>query len=182
VVVWPLLVLGLRWAMTRTDARVAMTAFFTLLTLIYCGAYSYKTHACDHYYYDVAFLRQARAVVPAEDPILVNYDGRPLDSHHLLFYLQKNARLIHNLTFLLDERIHDPVVYVVGRGRDEAELRKYGAPRVVLQSQWTRGDPSPLHRWTLFCLRFKEDLIRKPANLRLSPMQASGRAAGPFVE
>lgn len=182
MVLCPIFVYCLNWSLTRTDGRQALTSFFTLLTVTYCASYSYKTHEYDRYYHDTAFVKRVRIIVPAEESILVHYDPHVLEAFRTLFYLDDNAKLLHNWTYLRSDRIRESEIYVIGRGHEEAELAKYGTPKVVLQSKQTRGESSPQDRWTLFRLRFHDHLTRVPANLDIRPMQASGRAAGPYLQ
>jgi 4-amino-4-deoxy-L-arabinose transferase-like glycosyltransferase len=178
----PVGVFALHWGIMRQSGKLALAAVFTVLTAMYCGQYSYKTHYMDRYADDTTFLEQTRALVPADRTIFVNYDQHTLEGFRTLFYLDSNASLLHNLTYLRDEKIKDTEVYVLARGRNLADLSAYGAVKTVLQSKHTRGEASPDDRWTLFFLRFRDDLVRRPADVYIRPMQASGRAPGPFLE
>jgi 4-amino-4-deoxy-L-arabinose transferase-like glycosyltransferase len=178
----PVGVFLLHWGITRQNGRVALVAVFTVLTLMYCGQYSYKTHFMDRYADDTAFLEQTRELVPGDKMIYVNYDQHTLEGFRTLFYLDSNTSLLRNLTYLRDEKIKEAEVYVLARGRNLADLSAYGTVKTVLQSKHTRGEATPDDRWTLFFLRFREDLVRRPADLYIRPMQASGRAPGPFLE
>ena len=80
-----------------------------------------------------------------------------------------------------DERIAGPEAYVVARARDQAALGAYGTPEVLLQSRHTRGEASPADRWTLFLVRLDDHLERRSADLRMSPLQVTGRADGPYL-
>lgn len=178
----PIGVFMLHWGMTRASGRLAFTAVFAALTALYCGVYSYKTHYMDRYADDTVFLEQTRALVPSDHTILVNYDDHTLEGFRTLFYLESNAKLLHNFTYLIDEQIRDREVYVVARGKHLEDLSRYGAVQSVLQSRHTRGESYPGDRWTLFLLRFRDDLVRRPADLYIRPMQCSGRAPGPYLE
>jgi 4-amino-4-deoxy-L-arabinose transferase-like glycosyltransferase len=178
----PVAVFMLHWGITRTNGKLALATVFTLMIALYCGMYSYKTHCLDRYEDDTAFLQQTRAMVPHEATLLVNYDAHALEAFRALFYLDTNASLLHNFSYLLDDRIRQDEVYVLARGHNIAELSRYGTAHPVLQSKHTRGEASPGDRWTLFLLHFRNDLVRRPANLYICPMQASGRATGPFLE
>jgi 4-amino-4-deoxy-L-arabinose transferase-like glycosyltransferase len=178
----PLGVFMLHWGVTRANGRLALGTVFAFLAMLYCGVYSYKTHFMDRYEYDTAFLHETRALVPADKPILVNYDEHTLEAFRTLFYLDSNASLLHNFTYLRDDQIRDAEVYVIARGRNLADLAPYGSVKAVLQSKHTRGEAAPGDRWTLFFLRFRDDLVRRKADLYIRPMQSSGRAAGPYLD
>jgi hypothetical protein len=99
----------------------------------------------------------------------------------VLFYLGDRAQLLHNITFLRDDRVRVLDVLIVAHAFEEANLKEYGTPQVVLQSRSSNGEQSPADRWTLFRLRFHDRLVRVPGDVDISPMQATGRAPGPFL-
>jgi hypothetical protein len=148
----------------------------------YCLYWSDKTHFYDRYRDDQAFLEQTRRLVPHDQPILVNHDDHTLEGFRALFYLGSNARLLHNFTYLLSDQIKQRSVYVLARGKHAAVLARYGSAEVVLQSRHTRGETSQDDRWTLFSLRFRDDLQRRPESVAIDAMQATGRKHGPYLE
>jgi 4-amino-4-deoxy-L-arabinose transferase len=182
LIVWPVAISALAWAVTRADGPVALGGVMIFLVGLNCVLYSYKTHCYDRYEDDSAFVHGVRGAARPDRPLLVNQDRHPLEGFWLLFYLDERARLLHNLTYLRDESIPGPEVYVVARARDEAALAAYGKSEVVLQSRHTRGEESPADRWTLFLVRLDEHLERRPADLPMSPMQVTGRAEGPYLQ
>jgi 4-amino-4-deoxy-L-arabinose transferase-like glycosyltransferase len=183
LVTWPAFVFGLCWAVAQRNGRVAVGGVFGLLVAFYGAAYTYQTHWWDVYRDDNAFLRQARALVGADQPYFINFDAdRPLETFQLLFYNDARVVMLHNLSFLRDERIQAPVVYLLARAKDAARLAKYGQAEVVLQSEHTKGETSPGERRALFRLRFDEHLQRKPADVYVSPLQATSRKEGPFLD
>jgi 4-amino-4-deoxy-L-arabinose transferase-like glycosyltransferase len=179
LVLCPIAVFLLHWGLVQPQARTAFVTVGGVLVALHCLLYSYKTHYLDRYQDDTAFLLQARKMVPGE--ILVNYDDHTLEGFRVLFYLRRNAALLHNFTYLLDQQITDREVYIVARAKHEELLTKLGSAQVLLQSKHTRGESWPGDRWTLFALRFRDDLARLPADKYIRPMQASGRAPGPFL-
>jgi 4-amino-4-deoxy-L-arabinose transferase-like glycosyltransferase len=179
LVLTPVAVFMLHWGLTRPNGRTALVTVGGLLVGLYCLLYSYKTHYLDRYEDDTAFVLEAREMVP--DKILVNYDDHTLEGFRILFYLRHDAALLHNFTYLLDQHITQREVYIIARGKHEELLAQLGSARVLLQSKHTRGESWPGDRWTLFALRFRDDLTRLPADQYIRPMQASGRAPGPFL-
>jgi 4-amino-4-deoxy-L-arabinose transferase-like glycosyltransferase len=168
-----------RWL---ANAGTATAVVFTLVVVGYCVLWSYKTHYYNRYRDDQAFLEQTRRLVPADEPILVNHDDHTLEGFRALFYLGRNARLLHNFTYLLSDQITQRCVYVLARGKHAAALARYGSAQVVLQSRHTRGETSQGDRWTLFSLRFRDDLQRRPEDAVIDPMQATGRRRGPYLD
>jgi 4-amino-4-deoxy-L-arabinose transferase-like glycosyltransferase len=175
-------VLLLSFGLTRPSARAATALALSGVVVGYCLLWSYKTHYYDRYREDQEFLRQTRQLVPHDQPILVNHDDHTLEGFRALFYLGSNAKLLHNFTYLLSDQITQPEVYVLARGKHAATLARYGTARVVLQSRHTRGETSQGDRWTLFSLRFRDGLQRRPESVAIGPMQATGRMRGPFLE
>ena len=181
LVLWPLGVLLLWWGTTRREGRLAAGTLFTLLILCYCVFYSCKTYFYDRYRDDNHFIVQAQGLVRPELPLLVNYDDSPLEAFRLLFYFNGRASLLHNPTYLLDDRITSPEVYVIARNKDRSDLEYYGTVQVILQGESLRSQATTAGPWTLFHLRFHDHVQRCPANLDISPMQATGRKLGPFL-
>lgn len=169
------------WAVMLRDGRRAAGVLFTVLIVLNLAADGYRTRFLDRYRADSAFLREAQTLAPSGAPIFVVGDHHPLNASWFLFYLGAQASFLHNQTFALDERIEAREVYLISRFQDWRSLTFYGAVQALLQSEYTKGEQSPAERWTLFRLRFHEDLARKPGTLRISPMQATGRAPGPFL-
>ena len=136
---------------------------------------------------DTIFLHHVESTVPRESPLFINADLHgELDFFRTAFYLRPEAKLLHNLTFLRDEKITVPQVYVVTREWDEPELAALGKVEMVLQSIKSRpsgrAKKAKLNheRFTLYRLIFSPDLIRYPAPEHISTMQAMGRKPGPY--
>ena len=100
--------------------------------------------------------------------------------------MRADAKLLHNLTFLRDEKITAPEVYVITREWDEPRLATLGKTEIVLQSIKSRPSgrakkAKPTNeRFTLYRLTFRPDLVRYPAPEHISTMQAMGRKPGPY--
>jgi hypothetical protein len=72
-------------------------------------------------------------------------------------------------------------VLVVARAFEVTNLKVYGTPQIILQSSMSHAEQSPGDRWTLFRLRFHDGLVRYSGDIEISPMQATGRAPGPYL-
>jgi hypothetical protein len=134
----------------------------------------------DSYVADRTFVAQAQSL-SEDQPLLVINDEHPLNSSWLVYYLGEHSRLLHNHTFLRDDRIETATAYVICRQRDEAVLAEYGNAQMLAQSAKARGELSQGDRWTLYKLKFHAHLVRLPGNVRISPLQATGRKPGPFL-
>src|SRR5262249_52644484 len=96
------------------------------------------------------------------------------------FYLPARTQLLHNLTFLLDENVRAPEVYVVTRARDQQVLDRLGQTETMAQSVRSYGEHSPADRFTLFRLTFRPGLPRYPLPAYVGVMQAMERKKGPW--
>jgi 4-amino-4-deoxy-L-arabinose transferase-like glycosyltransferase len=178
---WPAYVALCWWAYRQPKARVAAGVSLALLVVGFWLSAVYDRYYRDGYRADYEFVGEVRERAGDGKPLLVLNNIHPLDASWMLFYLPPEARLLHNDSFLHDERIGADVVHVVARGYDEPLLARYGTARVVAASRVTRGRNTGAERWMLYELRFREGLWRGPVDARISPMQATGRDAGPVV-
>jgi 4-amino-4-deoxy-L-arabinose transferase-like glycosyltransferase len=179
---WPVIAFGLCWAPAqRNGVRAAGTAFALLLAL-YSGGQFYRACYLDSYRDENAFLQEVRRRLPADQPLYARMDRfAVLETFRLLFYGPPATVLLPNVTFLRDEQIKQPDVYFLGMLGDREVLSDYGAWEVVLESPSNRHLVTPDRRRVLFHVRFREDLVRRPAP-RVSVMQAVSRAEGPYLE
>jgi len=179
----PLWMLALCWAFLQKNGQVAAGSTVALWGLAFCGFYYLQMEYQDRYRVENRFLEEVRAALPAGHPFFVKFDNvHPLETYRLLFYSDKQATLLPNLSFLRDDRIVDTEAYILTRYHDLPELAKYGTPHVVLLSESMRGITSPQDRRVLVRLQFHENLERRAINVRLSPMQAVGREPTPVIQ
>jgi 4-amino-4-deoxy-L-arabinose transferase-like glycosyltransferase len=171
------------WACTRSNARLAVTTLAILLVACHWLTYDFEKRYMDRYRDDSAFVKAVRRLAAGSPdcPLLVAGDTHPLNGSWLLFYLGDRARLLHNLSFLRGDDLPRGEVLVVARAGDAAALEEFGTARIVLQSRATRGESTPADRYALFRLRYRSDLVRCPSDVYISPMQATGRALGPYL-
>lgn len=164
----------------RQDGRLSMAAVLLGTMVVYGWGQTCLPNGVDA---DTAFLRRVEASVPQDALLTVNSDLRgDMDFFRNCFYLRRDAVLIHNLSFLRDEKIHEPAVYVVTRARDGADLRELGTVEQVDQSAKTRRETSPADRFALFRVTFRPDLTRYPAPApdTVTTIQAMDRKPGPY--
>jgi 4-amino-4-deoxy-L-arabinose transferase-like glycosyltransferase len=179
----PIVVFGFCWAIAQRNGRVAAVTFFTLLIGVYVGFYEYQTRYLNSYLEEDAFLQEVSRRVPADEPLYVIFDGRgPLETFRMLFYGREPMVLLHNLTFLRDERITRPSIYLLARMENQRGLRRFGACEVVLTSPSMRHLPTPELRRALFRIDLDPNLERRSGDVPISPMQATWRALGPYLD
>ena len=130
----------------------------------------------------VEFLSRAGTKVPAGFTLYIDASGS-LDFFRNQFYSSPDAKIVHNLTFLRDDRIHDPRVYVMARYGMRGFLSMMGECTMLDQCRRARREVTPDDRYTLFYLQFKPGLTRYPAP-KVSVLQALERGecdqAGPY--
>jgi len=110
---------------------------------------------------DRAFAQRVEREVPADATLLIAH-REALDFFLLQFYVRPQARLLHNITFVKDDAIGSPVVYVVSRGFDADYLRTVGRVEEVFQADFSRREKNPRWRWTLFRLTYRVGVDRHP--------------------
>ncbi len=120
--------------------------------------------------------------MPVDKPILVMDDDAPLNASWLLFYLDGRGTMLHNITFLKADNIHEKEIYLITRKTREPSLGKYGNFVKVLESTHSRYENSPDDRYALYQIAFYEGLERAHGPVAINPLQATGRAAGPFLQ
>ena len=130
---------------------------------------------------NVEFIRKANELAPLDKPLMIVASGS-LDFFRNQYYSRKNAVLLHNVTFLRDQRIKDSEVYVIGHYYERHFIaRELGTCSVLLSGKDPRQTAE--ERWTLFKVTFRPDLVRYPVP-RVSVLQAlergEGDQAGPY--
>ena len=178
---WPIYAFLAWWLIAHRQGRIAFGGICALVVLVNCLAYAHRTAFLDRYADDSLFLCKVREEVQADQPIWVLVDNNPLDASWRLFYLGPQPAL-HNATFLRSDRFEEPTVYIVCRKSDEKSLQEYGTVEQLDQSRKSRGEESPADRFTLYRLRSHPHLERVPGNVRITPMQATGRKRGPYLK
>lgn len=169
---------ALVWAIGRRNSTIAAAACFLGVGFAYCWGQSVLPDIVTQ---DTEFLHRVDAEVPANEPLYVNSDlAGEMDFFRNQFYLRPTARLLHNLTFLRDQRITAPAVWVVTRNHDRDKLEELGQVQVRDKSTYTRRERYPGDRFTLFHLQFRSDLTRYPAPAYINTLQAMGREKGPY--
>jgi hypothetical protein len=182
LIVLPCLVFATCWLVRQRNGRLAVVGVMAVLTAVYGFCYHYQTRHLNGYRADLALLRHARTLPKPGQRLYLSFDTLyPLETFHLLFYSDADVVLLHNPTFLLDERIRADEVYVLGRYRDRRALAQYGAVEVAMQSKHTRNESSLGEKRTVFRVRLRADLPRVSAQVPFTAMQGLHQARGPFL-
>ncbi|QDU61441.1 Undecaprenyl phosphate-alpha-4-amino-4-deoxy-L-arabinose arabinosyl transferase [Planctomycetes bacterium Pan216] len=178
---FPVLALCLGWSLRTRDGVLAMTTILTGVIASYMWVYTCELPPRDQCQDDTAFLQQVNDVVPEGTPVLVNADLNSMDAFRIHFYLNHQARCLHNLSFLLDERLEGDDFYLITRRRDAKKLTRIATIETIEESCRSRRESCPSDRLTLFRIHLDRSLPRLPGPTRVSPMQAMGREKGPVL-
>jgi 4-amino-4-deoxy-L-arabinose transferase-like glycosyltransferase len=178
LIAWPTLVLLAWFSLSRKNRWAAAAAAFALLAVVSWTLHAQPRLLHDRYADDRAFVRSVQDRVPADATLLVLDDWGPLDASWLLFHLGR-GKLLHNVTFLRDERVGGPEVYVVARRHRAKAMAAFGPCERLFESASSRGEPSPDYRLGLYRLRI--EAARQAGPVYVSPMQATGRRPGPWL-
>jgi 4-amino-4-deoxy-L-arabinose transferase-like glycosyltransferase len=125
------------------------------------------------------FLQEVEKYAPLDEPIFINSDIGSLGFFRLQFCSPHWPRLLHNLSFLRDQELTNPVVYVITRAKDEPELQRLGETQVVTAADTSRHEQSPGQRFTLFRVVLSPNLRRYALPPYIGVMQAMHRKTGP---
>lgn len=165
-------------ALRRRRGVLAAAACFVGVGVAYCWGQSVLPDLVAD---DTAFLHRAEREVPRDQPLFVNADlGGEMDFFRNQFYVRPSAVLLHNLSYLRDEAITAPDVWIITRRADEPRLKQLGTVDVMDESAHTRRERSPEGRFTLFRLHFRPDLLRYPKPPYIDTLQAMDRRPGPY--
>ncbi|HZZ82590.1 MAG TPA: glycosyltransferase family 39 protein [Gemmataceae bacterium] len=180
---------GAIWSWKRLSERLLgerivglVAAMFVTIFVLYGVGFAYKGAYLHRSREDTAFLLQARSAVPMEMPLMINSADEALEGLRMQFYLGDQSYFLHNLSFVRDDRVHGDDIYVVTRFNRRSQLEKYGRVEPIIKCKHSRREASEEERWTLFHVHLRENLERKSANVRISPMQAMYRAEGPDLD
>jgi len=163
--------------------RVALISGFACLFLFYCVGFAYKGAYLHRSREDTAFLLAARDMVPRDQPLMIHSAEEALEGLRMQFYIgDGDIFFLHNLSFVRDDRVRTPNVYVVTRYNRMPLLQQYGQVEPMLKCKQARRESDETDRWTLFHVRLRDDLERKSASVRITPMQAMYREPGPDLD
>ncbi len=170
------------WSLRRGSGTGLTVATLVLLAIGYGWAMTFAAARTDHTVDDTAFLARVHDEVPATVPLYIDAKLGPvgnLDFFRLQFYSRPDAVLLHNLSYLRDEEIKSPSVYVIARGPAETALRTLGTVERIDASPDSHEalvGRAKYGNFTLFRLTFDPQLKRYPAPAHITSLQAMERA------
>ncbi len=182
MLVLPVFAVTWLYGMLHDNVHVASSTLFVSLGMLYGLGHFYAGAYVDRHRLDVAFLKQVRGRLPDRARILVDMQHGAHRGDMCLFYLGDGADGLHNLTFLLDDRIDANPLYVITRLSSRGELGNYGNSEALFKSAQPGRRGRPADPLTLFRFRYRADVPRVSAEgVRINPMQAIYRAEGPHL-
>lgn len=179
----PLIIGLLAWSMIDRVGWRAGTTAFTVLLVVYASGHCYAARHIDSNRHDVAFLKSVRHRMESERlPILIDMSANSFHGMMGLFYMPDDATLLHNPSFLGAAEITAPEVFVVAMASLQDEIAAWGKVEALETSLRVPRARTSKDRLTLFRLQFDDGIHRLPAhNIRVTPMQAMNRVAGPHL-
>jgi 4-amino-4-deoxy-L-arabinose transferase-like glycosyltransferase len=172
------------WSIIDRAAWRAGTVAFAVLLGCYAGGHFYAARHIDSNRHDVAFLKSVRQRVDSEKlPILIDMSANSFHGMMGLFYMPDDAALLHNPSFLGAAEITAPEVFVVAMASLADEIGSFGTVEALETSRRVPRARTAKDKLTLFRLKFDPSVVRIPArNIRVTPMQAMNRVAGPYLD
>jgi 4-amino-4-deoxy-L-arabinose transferase-like glycosyltransferase len=167
---------GIGAALEKRNMRAVLVMLCAAFVVFFAWGQSVLGSAEEYKSGDLPFLARVSKTVPADKPLMIDAYGS-LDFFRLQFYLRPDAVLLHNITYLRDERIKSPQVYVIAHAYLQDFISQLGDCQVIDASSMARREVSPGERYTLFLLTFKPGLPRYPAP-KVSVLQALDRGVG----
>ena len=154
-----------------------IAGLLVLIVFVNAWAQSVLGTADESQWDDVSLAQRTRSTVPADKPLMIEAFGS-MDFFRFQFYSRPDAQLIHNITFLRDQRITAQEIYVLARfSRRHFIQNELGDFEIIDQSARSRRETSSEDRWSLFRVRFKPGLVRYPVPT-VSALQAMDRGTG----
>lgn len=169
------------WGVLQPRGAVAGATLFGTLLASYWFGHIYAGRYADKYRFDAAFYQRLPQHLPPQRTALVDGSMGQLDAFHPLFYLRDRGQTLHNLSFLLDERLTGADAYVLTYQSYREKLERYGTVEPLASSEKSWRDGVTNDPITLYRLSFAPNLVRFPGQVRISPMQAMRYAKGPYL-
>lgn len=177
----PFIAVGLSYATVQCTSKVGAATLFIFFGCMYGLGHLYAGNYIDRHRHDAAFCQQVREDIVPNNPVLLDLNIHAHRGLLCLFYLDDDTIPLQNLSYLADDRIPEEGSYILTQYKNRESLQEMGDVCVVAQSEETARETSIDDRLTLFRLDFDRQPIERISskNVRISPLQAMQRAAGP---
>jgi 4-amino-4-deoxy-L-arabinose transferase-like glycosyltransferase len=159
----PLAAFAVSRALSSPRAGIALGGVVALVAACYAAWTPYQAMYLEEYRDDAAFLREAERIIPAEEPVFVQWDWvGPLETFWVLYHTERPGILIRDPWQAAERAAGRDHVFILGRRMDAPILAMTGTLEVLLESRHTRLEKEPGHRRVLYRLAFRPTIPPPP--------------------
>jgi 4-amino-4-deoxy-L-arabinose transferase-like glycosyltransferase len=142
-------------SLVHPNPRTAFVGVILTITTAYALWTPYQAAHLDKYPPDAELVRQASHLVPADQPVFVQYDWTaPLETFWVLYHSPRPGVLIRDPWQLAERSTGQEAAYILARRQDAPMLAMVGTVEPVLESRLTRAEKHPAERRVLFKVTF----------------------------
>jgi hypothetical protein len=159
----PLATFAVSRALTSASPRAALGGVVAVVAGCYAAWTPYQAHYLEEYRDDAEFLRLAEAMIPADQPVFVQWDWiGPLETFWVLYHTERPGVLIRDPWQAAERAPDHSHAYILARRQDAPILAMVGTVEPILESRLTRAEKEPGHRRVLFKLTFRHEIPAPP--------------------
>lgn len=159
----PLAAFTISRSLASPSPRIALGGALVVTITCYAVWAPYQAKYLEEYGADAVFLRQAETMIPADQPVFVQWDWiAPLETFWVLYHTQRPGVLIRDPWQAADRAPGHTHAYILARRQDAPILAMTGTPEPILESQMTRAEKEPGQRRVLFKLTFRQQIPAPP--------------------
>jgi 4-amino-4-deoxy-L-arabinose transferase-like glycosyltransferase len=161
----PVLAFVLVRSAASPNPRAAFAGVLAVLAVAYTSWTYARAAVRDSYAPDAAMLHRAAEAVPADAPLLVQFDAiRPLETFWVLYHTPRPSALVRD-PWEVREKSGCREAFVLARRMDATSLAAVGTVELVMESEKTRLESGPEYRRGLYRVTFYAEVPAPPPNL-----------------
>jgi hypothetical protein len=150
----PALAFALARSMVHPNPRTAFAGVLLVISVAYSSWTYCRAAVRDSYAQDAVMLQKAAEIVPADAPLLVQYDVvRPLETFWVLYHTPRPGTVVRD-PWEVVEKAGRREAFVLARRMDATDLAAIGTVEPVIESEKTRMELSPEFRRVLYRVTF----------------------------
>ncbi len=154
----PLAAFAVARSLSCANPRVAFGGVVAAVVAAYAVWTPYQAVYIEEYREDMVLVREASALVPADEPVYVQWDWiGPLETFWVLYHSPRAGVLIRDPWQLADRAAGRDHAYILARRWDAQILSAVGTAEPVLESAYTRLEKKPDDRRVLFKITFRKN-------------------------
>lgn len=159
----PLAAFVVNRALSNENPRVALGGVVAVIVAAYAIWTPYQAAYLEEYLDDARFLRESERIIPADQPVFVQWDWTgPLETFWVLYHTERPGVLIRDPWQIAERSPGRDHAYILARRMDAPILAMIGTPEPVLESQHTRAEKEPGQRRVLYRLVFRPTIPPPP--------------------